>query len=870
MRLHTKKTKKYRFRWLIALTVLLVAGGLILYLKFASAAFLGNYGTLAWGQGTTGSTTNRGRISMSQYTFGSPGTFGTRFTQTQVANSAIQFVANAASPTRNEKMVGFQLNNGSLYVDKCTSACSGTANLGTNMWNQTIVGSGVVTRAFDIAYEQESGRAMVVYAGNTTGKLYYCIYDGTNWGPVSNCAPTNGTNDITLSDGTTTLTGTPEWVRFVPQGAQFNDIRSNNILLAVEDTNKNIFTVRWNGTAWDSTDRQVLTTTGGATVATTDSGNVDPQPFDVGWESDSGMEMAVYANGTALSYRTSTGSGWSSATTISTLASAAQWIRIASDPHSNRISMITSFGSTGTVGSTATGTPYIWKTDGTTVGWTPGVAITMAQDAGQNVSTAWLKANSGTTPRAVFSASANANTQQPDWLAWTASSGFVSSWASLVTISGDIIVGNEMSPSPNSDIITMIQNDRDGKMCARTFSGTAWGALITNNLSTTMVNTTTGQTTNKTYTQKPYQYTYNPYAAWSLNWQVFSDYTHTTPTSPIANEDVTPLVTPSQIVRLRMNYAELGGNSESDTRKKLQYSSGAGCPDSSSCVWTDVDAQGGAGIWRYSSGGTGTPADNAAVVTNVLDGSNATGYVVTNGTASASGDQQNSGSVQEYDYVLQNNGATLGTTYYFRGYDYGPSVSAGSLTNLNPILREQILSTGGTQATNCTTTGSTATVCSYPSMEAFSQSPQPPTIYSPTRGSTGIANSPVIQLRSSDLFSNYVEYVIEWCPTNSWSCPSGGGSFDQTASQSGWAEQDANSGNAYVTSSTEANSTMGEYSVSPGVFTPNTTYYLRAKAIDPGGSNTYSAYSSTYSFTTGTQDVRIQGGTTINGGTIIQ
>jgi hypothetical protein len=63
---------------------------------------------------------------------------------------------------------------------------------------------------------------------------------------------------------------------------------------------------------------------------------------------------------------------------------------------------------------------------------------------------------------------------------------------------------------------------------------------------------------------------------------------------------------------------------------------------------------------------------------------------------------------------------------------------------------------------------------------------------------------------------------------------------------------------------------MGEYAVSPGVLTPNTTYYLRAKAIDPGGSNTYSSYSSTYSFTTASQDVRIQGGTTIKGGTTIQ
>ena len=862
MRLHTKKAKKYRFRWLIALTVLLVAGGLVVYLKFASAAFLGNFGTLSWGQGTTASTTNRGRISMSRYTFGSPGTYGTRFTQAQVANSSIQFVANAASPTRNEKMVGFQLNNGSLYLDKCTGTCSATSDLNAVLWHQTVAGSNVVTRVFDVAYEQESGRAMVVYAGNTTGKLYYCIYDGTNWGPVSTCAPTNGTNDITLSDGTTTLTGTPEWVRMVPQGAQFNDIRGNNILMAVEDTNKNIFTVRWNGSSWDATDRQVLTTTGGATVATSDSGNVDPQSFDIGWESDSGKEMAVYANGTALSYRTSSGSGWGSATTIATLASAAQWIRVGSDSHSNRMSMIVAFGSTGTVGSTATATPYIWKTDGSTVGWTAYTNQTMAQDAGQNISTVWEKAHSGTS-QAIFSASQSTNTQTPYWSSWVPTT--FTAWAQLTTNSLDIIVGNELSASPNSDIITMMQADRDGRLRARTYSGSAWGALITTNLSTTMVNTTTGQTTNKTYTQKPYQYTYNPYAAWSFNWQVFDDENNVTPGTSLAPEDTTADVTPNDIVRLRMNYAELGGNGEGDTRKKLQYSSGAGCPDSSSCTWTDVDAQAGAGIWRYASGAV---SDNATVASTLLHGSTTLGYEVTSGTASASGDQQNTNDVQEYDYTLQNNGATIGTTYYFRGYDFGPSLSGGTSTNLNPILREQILNVSGTEATNC---ANGTVTCTYPSIESFTSAPQAPVIYAPASGATGVAISPTIQLRTSDQQADYVEYVIELCLANSWPCSSGSINFDQTASQTGWIEKDGNGGNAYLTSGvSEASSSMGEYVVSPGVLTANTTYFIRAKAIDPGGSNTYSPYSSIGSFTTATQDVRIQGGTTINGGTIIQ
>jgi hypothetical protein len=856
-----KQKKRKKLLILAVLVAILVAGSSFYYYKFASAAFLGNFGTLSWGQGTTTSSTNRGRISMSRYTFGSPGTFGTRFTQTQVANSAIQFVINKASPARNEKLVGFQLNNGSLYMDKCSGTCSATANLSANMWNQTILGSGVVTKAFDIAYEQETGRAMVVYAGNTTGKLYYCIYDGSDWGPVSNCAPTNGTNDISLTDGTTTLTGTPEWVTLSARGEQMPDIRTNDILLAVQDTNRDIFTIRWNGTSWLSTDRQVLSTTGGATVATTDSGNVDSAAFDIGWENTSGTEMAVYADGTNLSYRTSTGAGWSAASTISGLATAAQWIKVASDPQSNRLSMIVSFGSTTTVGSTATATPYIWKTNGTSAGWSSFTNLTMAQDAGQNISTVWEKSNTG-VPKALYSASASANTQQPDWSSWTQSGGFVA-WAALVTTSGDIIVGNEMAASPNSDIATMIQNDRDGRMRARTFSGAAWGALITTNLSTTMVDTTTGQTTNKTYTQKPYKYSYTPYAAWSQNWRVYDDESTAGPPGvALAPEGVTPQVTPNNIVRLRMSYAELGGNSMGDMRKKLQYSSGAGCPDSSSCTWTDVGAQGGGTIWRYGDGGF---ADNASLTITTLTGATDPGYAVENGTASASGDQHNAGDVQEYDYTVQNNGATLGTTYYFRGYDYGPSVSGGSSTNINAIYREQQFDINGNETTPCTTNGS-ASVCTYPSLQSFTSSPQAPIIYSPTTGSTNVALSPVIQLRSSDRESDYVQYVIEWCTANSWPCTATGGSFDQTSSQTNWGGQNANSNTAYQDSGvSEAYSTMGEYLVPPGRFQANTTYYLRAKAIDPAGSNAYSSYSTTISFTTASLDIRINGGACIGG-----
>jgi len=860
MGIQIKKLYNNRYKKLAIIVVLVVAGVSVFYLRPASATFLGNAGAAFWGD------TSTGRVRGSAYTFGSPGSFGTSFRPaTAPSASAIQFVVNKSSPTRNEKAVGYQLNNGRLYVGQCTGTCSALANLNANLWFTTAVGTNVVTRVFDIAYEQTSGRMMVVYAGNQTGYLFYCIYDGSTWGPVSSCAPTVGANSIALTDGTTTL-GTPGWVRLASQGEQFGAVRSNNILLGVQDTSKKIMTISWDGSSWNTSDLKVLTTTGGASVYTTADSAQNSPAFDVGWESVSGMEMAVYANGTAMNYVTSNaynsvGTYWGSATTISTLASAAQWIRVAADPLSNRMSMIVAYGSTSTVGSNATSVPYIWKTDGSTVGWTSYTSTT-GQDANQSVSTAWEKSHSG-TPQAFFSSTYSSSNQQAATTTWTQAGG-LTTWTALGTNSGNILVSDELTPSPNSDIMAIFSDDERGYLRARTYSGSAWGSQITTNLSTTSIDTKTGNSRNQVYIQKPYQFSFTPYATWSQNWRIYSDYGNTgNPTVPLANEDTTATVQPNAIVRLRMAYAELGGGAEGDTRKKLQFSSGTGCPDSITCTWTDVTTS---SIWKYST--AGGLADNTAVPSTTLDSATTTGWSVTNGTsAAASGASQTAGSVQEYDYTLQNNGATIGTTYYFRGYDFGPSLSGGSMTNLNPIYREQIFSTSGVEQTKCTN-GTTLQTCTYPSIYAYSTAPQAPTIYVPTNGSTNTSSTPTIQLSSGDSLGNYVKYVIEWCPTNSWPCPSGGGSFDQTASQTGWSNQDAGSGTGYNTNANPSLSTVGVYTVSAGVFLPNTQYYIRARGYDPV-LLLYGSYSSTVGFTTSNLNVQINGNTNITGNTII-
>lgn len=847
------KRIKNNTAWLIILGLLII-GIVIFYLFSQAGAYTSNNGVVMYGDGTTATT--RGRTNARSYTYGNPGTVSGERLATQRTNSNIQYVVVKAAPTRQEKLDGQQKADGRLDIETCSGSCTAAGSF-TARWNTTVVAANTVSRVFDIAYEQLSGRGIVVYGSNgVTGKVYYCIWDGTSWTPVSNCAPTNGANDIDLTDGTTTLTGDPRWVKLASRGTQFGDYRTNELLLAVQDSNSDLYINRWTGTAWTTADRSVPTTTGGPSAIIA--------PFDIGFESTSGLQMVVYANGTALSYRTSSGSGWSAATTISTLGTAASWVRMASDSKSNRMSMVVGFSTSLTVRG------HIWKTDGTTAAWTAWATDFNAETnnaVNQNLDTAWTKSNTG-TPKAIF-VSATSGALVTTFRTWTQAGGFTAAATTTGnnTDDADTVV---LAPSPNSDDIMMVRGDVDCDVKMQAYSGTAWKTIVSTTI-TTSLSSNTGTTScanNTNKGQQPFQYAHDVYSAWSLNWRVYDDEaTAAAPGVALSAEGTTPQVTPNNIVRLRLSFAELGGNGGADTRKKLQYSTGAGCPDSNSCVWTDVGAQGSGTIWRYGDGGL---VDNAAIATTVLTDSTTAGYVVENGTATAVGASQGAGTIQEYDFTLQNNGATIGTIYYFRGYDLGESISGGGLTNINAILRQQILDINGVESTSCTA-NSIASVCTYPSLQPFTSAPQAPIIYAPLNADIGVALAPVIQVRTSDQSADYVQYVVEYCPTNAWPCAAGGGSFDQTLSNTNWKLQDANAGTAYVTSAiTVDSSSMGEYSVQPGVFAPSTTYYLRARAIDPGGSNTYSSYSSTYTFTTGSTDVLIQGGTTINGGSLIQ
>ena len=165
-------------------------------------------------------------------------------------------------------------------------------------------------------------------------------------------------------------------------------------------------------------------------------------------------------------------------------------------------------------------------------------------------------------------------------------------------------------------------------------------------------------------------------------------------------------------------------------------------------------------------------------------------------------------------YTLQSN-LDFNKTYYWRSYAIDPS---------------------GTDTWSTTQ----ATPYSFTTLE--NQTPIIPTLDLPIDEADNQSIYLSLLTTSTDADSDYIRYKIELCENEAMttSCQT----FDQTSSQTGWSGQDTQSNTAY-TSGTQATYTVYV------ALESETTYYWRSYAIDPAGSNVWSATQVTpYSFTT--------------------
>ena len=151
----------------------------------------------------------------------------------------------------------------------------------------------------------------------------------------------------------------------------------------------------------------------------------------------------------------------------------------------------------------------------------------------------------------------------------------------------------------------------------------------------------------------------------------------------------------------------------------------------------------------------------------------------------------------------------------------------------------------------------------------YNAAPDAPTLFLPANNATNVAILPEFRVGTSDDSNDYIRYKIELYGTSSCTSPLVR-TIDQTSSQTGWKSGAAQSGTAYLGGATITQ--LGIHAYQPSALSPSTQYWWRAYAIDPGGTNQWSAASSCYSFTTGiavpNQQV-IRGNTIIKGNTVI-
>lgn len=343
-----------------------------------------------------------------------------------------RIIDGAEAPTRDEKIL-LGVNSAGVISGEFWNGSSWSA---LPFALDTVSSS--TNHGFDVAYESQSGHALIVWNNGTTGSapLSYRTWDGSLWSSEQTIA-------------------TPQSGAAVELQLAANSL-SDEMTLVVNPTNANIdYALVWNGSSW-----------GNAITLDTTTG-IDRTEIGVAYESQSGQAVVVYdANGTtnALAYRTWDGSTWSVQQSLSAPSGVAagsdvSWTTLASDPTSDRIAL----------GVVADGNE-IWFSvwDGSAWGNGLTATTTAASLTARDVAVAF-ESNSGDL-LATYAENAN----QVRFRTWTSGGG----WSSEL-IGPDI--GNQprtmrLSANPGGNQIMLSVMESTSDIHFVNWDGSAWGS----------------------------------------------------------------------------------------------------------------------------------------------------------------------------------------------------------------------------------------------------------------------------------------------------------------------------------------------------------------------------------------------------------
>ncbi len=199
-----------------------------------------------------------------------------------------------------------------------------TLDMRAQVWNGNSWGNGIsITnnaesyeyQCFDVIYEQQTGRAFVVWADGTTDTVKYRIWNGNSWSS-ENTLYSYGSSGV-------------YWIKMAA------DPNSNNIIMAMEDSASDVYVAVWNGVTWSSRMR-----------VETSVSEYSRRSVDVAFEQQSGRGMVVWGDpSTVPKYRIWDGA-WSSEASAFDLQGSGytRWVQLTPDPLSNEMFLMTSDG----------------------------------------------------------------------------------------------------------------------------------------------------------------------------------------------------------------------------------------------------------------------------------------------------------------------------------------------------------------------------------------------------------------------------------------------------------------------------------------------------------------------------------------------
>lgn len=244
--------------------------------------------------------------------------WGAEQTATSIgAGRTIYYLVLKFARTRNEAVLGTLDSTGDIRVQVWNGSTQ-TWSATTLMGNTTAGNS--IYRGFDIEYETNGDRAIVVYNNNVANQASYRIWNGTAWSAAANIA--------------LATIGVPYWIEAAPNPLS----TSNEIALIALGSNTDVYGLRWTGTIWDSMGFAATWDASAATATRKD--------IDVAYEQQSGRAMFIWGSSTVRRqrYRIWNGAVLSgiSDMDIGLMGSnanpgLANWIRLAPDPFSNSI-----------------------------------------------------------------------------------------------------------------------------------------------------------------------------------------------------------------------------------------------------------------------------------------------------------------------------------------------------------------------------------------------------------------------------------------------------------------------------------------------------------------------------------------------------